>query len=419
MLLTNTAAELLSVLRAQFPAQPPKRLGIAVSGGGDSVALLHLASRCFANEDVELFAATVDHGLRPEAADEAQWVARLATDLGVTHETLNWRGWDGNGNLQDHARRARYDLLTQWAQRNQIVTLALAHTADDQAETLLMRLGRAAGVSGLSAMPSRRMQDGVVLVRPLLGVTRAALRSFLAAENLGWCEDPSNKDTRYERIRVRKVLDSLRPLGLDARVLTEVAGNMARAREALDWYTFLAARDLALIDAGDVLLDLRGFRTLPEEIARRLLLHVVGWISGDRYPPRRAAVAEAMAAIRHERSAQLGGCLILNQGRRARICREYKAVETSRVQIGEVWDGRWVLSGAVLPEAEIRPLGPQGLSHCPNWRETGRPHAALQATPAIWQGESLVAAPLAGEPRGWAARLESGEEDFYASLLSH
>ncbi len=417
--MTNTSAELLSVLRAQFPAQPPKRLGIAISGGGDSVALLHLASQCFANEDVELFAATVDHGLRPEAADEAQWVAQLAADLGVPHETLNWRGWDGNGNLQDHARRARYALLTEWAHRNQVVTLALAHTADDQAETLLMRLGRAAGVSGLAAMPSRRMQDGVVLVRPLLGVTREALRSYLRAENLAWFEDPSNADTRYERIRVRKVLDSLRPLGLDARVLTEVAGNMSRAREALDWYTFLAAKDLALIDAGDVLLDLRGFRTLPEEIARRLLLHVVCWIGGGRYPPRRVAVAEAMSALRHERSAQLGGCLILNQGRQARICREYKAVEDVRARMGELWDGRWVLSGAVLPEAEIRPLGPQGLEQCPNWRDTGRPHAALQATPAIWQGESLIAAPLAGESRGWSARLDSGEEDFYASLLSH
>ncbi|SDD29716.1 tRNA lysidine(34) synthetase TilS [Ruegeria marina] len=417
--MSQNEAELLSVLRAQFPAQPPRRLGIAVSGGSDSIALLHLAKRCFSGEDFQLFAATVDHGLRPEAVAEAEWVARVAADIGVAHETLIWKDWDGTGNLQDQARRARYSLLTEWARRNQIETVALAHTADDQAETVLMRLGRAAGVSGLAAIPKRRMQDGVVLVRPLLGVTRAALREFLTAAGLGWCDDPSNENTRYDRIKARKALATLQPLGLDAQVLSEVASNMARAREALDWYTFLAARDLAVIDAGDVMLDLRGFRTLPDEIARRLLLHAVCWIRGGEYPPRRAAVAAVMSALRQEKSAQLHGCLILNRGRRVWICREFKAVEAAHARLGELWDGRWVLSGPVSADAEIRALGPGGLARCPEWRNTGRPYAALQATPAVWRGDDLIAAPLAGMPGSWTARLKGGEEDFYASLLSH
>lgn len=412
-------AELVSGLRAQFPAKLPERLGIAVSGGSDSIALLHLAHRCFIDEDIRIFAATVDHGLRPEAAAEAAWVAQVASDLGIAHETLVWTGWDGAGNLQDQARRARYALLTQWARRHQIATVALAHTADDQAETLLMRLGRAAGVSGLAAMPQRRMQDGVVLIRPLLGVTRAALREFLTGAGLDWRDDPSNEDIRYDRIKARKALETLQPLGLDARVLAEVAANMASAREALDWFTFLAARDLAVIDAGDIILDLRGFRTLPDEIARRLLLHAVCWIGGGEYSPRRAAVASVMAALRQGRSAQLNGCLIVNRGRHVWIIREFKAVEALRARIGEVWDGRWVLSGPVIAGAEIRALGLEGLARCPDWRSTGRPHAALLATPAVWQGDDLIAAPLAGNPNGWTARPEGGEEDFYASLLSH
>jgi len=417
--LTIGAQDLVNHLRAQFSAQPPRRLGVAVSGGGDSVALMHLLARCFPRGEVKLCVATVDHGLRSESASEAALVARQAAGLGLPHETLLWTGWTGEGNLQDQARRARYGLLTDWALRNRVTTVALAHTADDQAETLLMRLGRSAGVSGLAAMAPRRMQDGVVLVRPLLGITRDALRDFLRAEGIAWAEDPSNEDIRYDRIKARQALAGLAPMGIDAQRLAEVAANMARAREALDWYTFLAARDLTRIDGGDVLLEPRGFRTLPDEIARRLLLHIVGWIGGGEYPPRRVAVAEALSALRHERSSQLGGCLILGQGRRIRFCREWKAVETLTVPQGALWDGRWVLRGPVVKDGELRALGAAGLKLCPDWRQTGRPYAALIASPSVWSGADLVAAPLAGLANGWTAELESGEEDFYASLLSH
>ncbi|MCE8525201.1 tRNA lysidine(34) synthetase TilS [Ruegeria pomeroyi] len=419
MLLRAGGQNLVDHLRAQFSAQPPRRLGVAVSGGGDSIALMHLLARSFPGRDVTLLVATVDHGLRPEAASEAALVARQAAGLGLSHETLRWTGWTGEGNLQDQARRARYTLLTEWALRNRVTTLALAHTADDQAETLLMRLSRSAGVSGLAAMAPRRMQNGVVLVRPLLGITRDTLRNFLLSEGIGWADDPSNEDARYDRIKARRALADLAPLGIDAQGLAEVAANMARAREALDWYTFLAARDLTRIDGGDVLLEPRGFRTLPDEIARRMLLHIVGWIGGGEYPPRRAAVAEALAALRHERSGQLGGCLILGQGRRIRFCREHKTVETLTTPQGELWDGRWVLRGPVVKNGELRALGTAGLKLCPDWRLTGRPHAALIASPSVWSGDTLIAAPLAGLPNGWTAELESGEEDFYASLLSH
>ncbi len=165
-------------VRAAFGETPPRRIGIAVSGGGDSTALLLSLARGFAETGVTLHAATVDHGLRPEAAAEARAAAGQAADLGISHDTLRWQGWDGAGNLQDQARRARYALLSDWARGQGIPTVALGHTSDDRAETVLMRLGRAAGVDGLAAMHRERWVDGIRFLRPMLSLTREDLREL-------------------------------------------------------------------------------------------------------------------------------------------------------------------------------------------------------------------------------------------------
>lgn len=411
--------DILSRVRAQFHGAPPARLGVAVSGGGDSVALLHLLSRCFEPGCVTLMAATVDHGLRAGAADEAAAVGALAQRMGIAHSVLRWRGWDGTGNLQDRARRARYDLLTGWARSHDLAALALGHTADDQAETVLMRLARAAGVSGLAAIPRRRSQDGVLLVRPLLGLSRARLRDYLRENDLAWVDDPTNEDTAFDRIKARKALEVLAPLGITASGLAEVAENMAQARDALDWYAFLAARDLVACDGGDLLVDLRGYRILPAETARRLLAHAIRWVGGGEYPPRRAPLAAAVEALRRGNSATLGGCRIAAAGRTARIFRELAAVRDLRVAPGALWDGRWRLTGGDAVGCEIRALGRHGLASCPGWRETGRPEAALAASPAVWHGDDLVAAPLAGVANGWRLDMARTGEEFFASFLSH
>lgn len=131
------------------------------------MALLSLLHRLSAAAGTHLEAVTVDHGLRPEAAEEAVFVARYAGTLGLRHETLRWRGWDGQGNLQNAAREARYRLMADWAERRGLPCVALGHTADDQAETVLMRLARRAGVDGLSAMAPRSDRHGITWLRPL------------------------------------------------------------------------------------------------------------------------------------------------------------------------------------------------------------------------------------------------------------
>lgn len=417
--MNESDADILAQVRAAFGNAPPARLGVAVSGGGDSIALLHILSRCFAPGSVDLFAVTVDHGLRAEAQEEALQVQALCADLGVAHTTLRWKTWDGVGNMQERAREARYRLISEWAKTQDIAVFAVGHTADDQAETMLMRLARSSGVDGLAAMPLNRTIFGITLIRPLLGLTRQELRDYLNRHGVGWAEDPSNENTKYERIRTRETLKLLAPLGITAKVLSDVAGNMDQAREALDWYTFLAARDLAVVNGGDVLFDLRQFRALPGEIARRLLVRSVAWIGGTVRGPRRTPVSLALESIRAGRSSTLGGCNVLRHDNRVWVCREYNALRSTRCSIDGFWDARWQLVGPNVAGLEVRVLGQEGLNECPDWRATGRPIASLVASPAVWLGDTLVAAPLAGKTAGWTAQLVAGEEEFFATLISH
>lgn len=427
MLLTETGIEktgsrekMISTLRRHFTTPPPARIGIAVSGGGDSVALMHLLQECFGDEPVELMVATVDHGLRDESRQEAEAVARMAQGLGLRHEILTWQqGPEETGNLQDQARRARYELLVDWARRNGILVLALGHTADDQAETVIMRLTRASGVNGLAGIPVRRMQDGVSLVRPCLEMRRVDLRQYLRAVEQDWIEDPSNDDESFDRIKIRKALTVLEELGLTVPALATVAQNMGKAQKALGWYAFLSARDMVQIEAGAVVFELRKFRTLPDEISHRLMMQALLRVSGGQYPPRRQPMIEAVAIAQRGGSTTLAGCRVLSHRDKIWVCREAAMVQQERCQPGEVWDHRWRFFGGKLEACEVRAVGELGLKSCPNWRDQGCPAPVLEVTPSLWRDGVLVAAPLAGLANGCSAELINSAEEFFASLLSH
>jgi len=383
--------------------------------------LLHALSRTYADSATEVFAVTVDHGLRPEAIREARHVAEIARQLGVSHDVLTWDGWDGSGNLQDRARGARYNLLTAWARQMGIAVLALGHTADDQAETVLMRLARSSGVNGLAGIPRRRTVQGITVVRPFLDVSRAQLRGYLTRHGVAWIDDPSNEDTRFERVRMREAMPTLASLGLTSTVLADVARNMSRAREALDWYTFIVAREIVQLDGGDVLIDLRRFRTMPEETARRLLVRALLWIGGGTYGPRRQTVMDAIIAIRAGKTTTLHGCIVISHGGLIWICREYNAVRQLESPADAIWDRRWrLVHGGPMPvDWRLRPLGRAGLRQCGDWRRTGRPYAALTASPSVWAGDKVLAAPQTGLDSSLKIELIGGGEEFFASILSH
>ena len=395
-----------TALRQLGPLEGP--IGVAVSGGGDSVALLCLLHRT----GREIRAVTVDHGLRGESADEARAVARFCAKLGVEHEILNWHDWDGQGNLQAAARDARRGLIADWAAKSGIKAVALGHTLDDQAETFLMRLARGSGVDGLSGMAARTARDGVIWLRPLMGIARTDLREFLVSEGIEWVDDPSNEDTRFDRVKARRALGVLADLGLDAARLTTTARQMARAREVLEMATLNLAEAAAKpTETGEVSLDLALLLAAPEETRLRLLAWSLQWVAGAVYRPRLAALEDVFTRLE---DCSLHGCLIRQHAGRLIVRREPARVE-GQVAAGTIWDGRWETSGPA--GVTVAALGEAGLAQCPDWRETGHKREILLATPAFWRERELLANPFVKQHASCHAALRGGKMAYFINIV--
>jgi tRNA(Ile)-lysidine synthase len=258
---------------------------LAVSGGPDSMALMWLAARWrkALAHGPDLLAVTVDHGLRPEAAREAREVKRLARHLGVPHRTVRWSGEKPGSGLPAAARAARYRLLAAVARRSGASHILTAHTRDDQAETLLMRLLRGSGIGGLAAMARESEREGVLIARPFLDVSKSQLIATLERAKIGYADDPTNRDTRFARPRVRSLIESLSAEGGNPRNLARLASRLARANAAIEILADGAARYLALRDqamgssraGAGTSFEAEAFARLPEEIRLRLLLRAI------------------------------------------------------------------------------------------------------------------------------------------------
>ena len=294
-----------AALTARFAAdldalvEPPAKIGVAVSGGPDSLALLLLAATA---RPGLIEVATVDHALRAESRAEAEMVAGVCERLGVGHVilTLDWPA-PPKSNLQARAREGRYDLLGSWAVKRGLAAVATAHQLDDQAETLLMRLARGAGIGGLGVTrASRPLAEGVTLVRPLLGWRKAELVALVAGAGIKPVDDPSNRDPRYDRVRMREWLK--RADWADPERLAASAAWLNEADEALDWALApLAATRLAR-DGATLAVDPAG---VPRELQRRLLLAALVELGAPR--PRGPELARALATLRKGGVTTLAG----------------------------------------------------------------------------------------------------------------
>lgn len=269
-------------------------VALAVSGGADSLSLLHLWADARALEPrlprARVF--TVDHGLRPRAAAEARFVGEVAAARGLGHRTLVWDGPKPAGNLQAEARAARRRLLFAAMRTEGLDTLLLAHHADDQAETFLLRLARGSGVVGLAAMAARRDEDGLVVLRPFLDLPKARLVATLTARGQIWIEDPSNGDARFDRAKMRRAMPMLAELGLDRDRLVATAAAMARAAAALDRdLDDLIGRAVAIHPAGFLRIEAATLAGAAEEIRLRFLARAIEVLGGGAHGPRLAALA--------------------------------------------------------------------------------------------------------------------------------
>ncbi|HYI63599.1 MAG TPA: tRNA lysidine(34) synthetase TilS [Allosphingosinicella sp.] len=272
----------------------PARLGVAVSGGPDSLALLLLAEAAFPGR---VAAATVDHRLRPESGAEAVFVAGVCAGLGVPHSILA-AGDAIAGNVQSGARALRYRLLARWAKAEGLAWLLTAHHEDDQAETLIMRLQRGAGLSGLSGIRATARIAGFPVARPLLGWPRTALAGIVDETGLVPVEDPSNADERYDRARLRRRLADAP--WIDAAALARSAAALAEADAALDWAAGRLIEERVRREGEATLFDPAG---IPAELRRRILLHILG----ANAPPRGADLQRLLAALESGGAATLAG----------------------------------------------------------------------------------------------------------------
>ena len=409
---------LVERLRDHYQSLAPRRIGIAVSGGSDSLALLcaaHAWSKDGGGPAIE--AVTVDHGLRPEAKEEAAYVRGLCETLGVPHSTLTWEGWDGRGNLQDQARRNRYALIASWARGHALDSVALGHTMDDQAETFLMRLARESGVEGMASMRLVFRRDGARFDRPFLIDRRADLRAYLLSRGVRWVEDPSNEDESFDRVKARKALATLGPLGIGAAQLVRVAMNLRDASDAIAAVAAQVAREKVRAAGGDLIFDRSALRRQPPEVIRRLLAEALMFVGGADYPPRRQPLDAVIQQVETGGNGTLHGCRIMVSDMTVRITREHAAVASLRGPTDAPWDGRWRLTGPHAPDLHVAALG-EAVRDCPDWRATGLPRPTLLASPAVWRGDILVAAPVAGLANGWSAEAP-GAADFAAALISH
>ncbi|MGO4523855.1 tRNA lysidine(34) synthetase TilS [Microvirga sp. 2MCAF35] len=250
----------------------------AVSGGPDSMALMQLLARWHATGSrPPVLVATIDHGLRAEAAEEAAFVAREADALGLPHRVLAWTGDKPRTGIQEAARAARYRLLADHAQAAGTSHLVTAHTLDDQAETIMMRLARGSGLSGLAGMRGEMERHGIVHVRPFLGWPKARLLDLCRSQGWRFVEDPSNTNTLYARVRWRGLMPLLATEGLDAERLARFAERAARADEALDRKAREALDRAEPSNAGDSLSFQAGIlASEPFEIALRVLAQALG-----------------------------------------------------------------------------------------------------------------------------------------------
>ncbi len=407
--------DLPSRLRGAFASLAVSRLGVAVSGGGDSVALLHLLADWAGDGGPALHVVTVDHGLRAASAAEAAGVAALCHRLNLSHDTLHWGDWDGTGNLMDASRRARMRLIAGWAKGRGIGSVALGHTADDQAETFLMRLARGSGVDGLSAMAPHRDAMGILWVRPFLSVRRDALRSDLVRRGATWIDDPTNDDPQYDRIKARHILAALEPLGISVDRIGSTVTLVSMARAVLQAAVVQFVATSAREQAGSVIIDKAALRDALPETRLRCLAETIRWVASCDYRPRLEPLTEACAAVLAGHKRTLSGCILRAGGTEICITREPNAVAQVVCPTDGLWDNRWRVEGPHEAGLQVRALGEAGLKACPNWRETGFLRDTLLASPAIWRGEALIAAPLTGTPNGWTAEIPAGFNRFIVS----
>jgi tRNA(Ile)-lysidine synthase len=402
------------------PFEPRPHLAVAVSGGADSLALLLLLRDWVQERQGQLTALSVDHGLRPEAAAECREVGQMVAGLNaaapsnnpVAHDILTWQGEKPSRGLMAAARAARYRLLAGWCLARDVLHLALAHHADDQAETVLMREAHGSGAIGLAGMSGLRELQGIRLLRPLLPCRKSALAGVVQQAGLTAIDDPSNRARRFERVRWR---DHLRQEA-DIAELQHTTWAAGTARDAIERGAASLLAQISRLDpAGYATIDLARLMDLEDDLMGQILRQVLMTIGGADFPAAPTAISRLITGLRQARGMPLtlAGCLLAAGGNELRIFREPAACDGPvSLMPGQtvIWDRRFAVTlsaGTRQPQAgfyagggaaglsdqqlHVAAIGERGLANktLPA-RLVETPHLARASLPGLWQGKNLL-----------------------------
>jgi len=343
--------EFAELMSGFFDGQEPPNLAIAVSGGGDSMAL-SLLTACWAKQrNVSVTALTVDHQLRSEAKAEARQVGGWMKSIGLPHQILLWTGGEKMRCLakspQSSARDARLNLMTDWCRSNNTKHLLLGHAADDQIETFLINLSRGSGIDGLSAISSTSLRNSIHLLRPLLSIPRSRLKKTCFVHKQLWISDPSNLDSAFTRIRFRQSQAMLESEGLTQNRLLNTVCHLSRAKAALDYYVRSTLKATCRISScGTLEVDIKSLIEAPAEIALRCISRMLITVSGQVYGPRFERLRRAYDKFCSGdwRGQTLHGCRIERRRDALVIYREVGAIEHRCVIEANqtvLWDNRF------------------------------------------------------------------------------
>ena len=412
----------LSISRAEFselmkPYGPFERcptLAVAYSGGGDSTALLFLAYRWARQRSAKVVALTVDHGLRPESKQEVYIAQKRCQTLGIESHLLRWRAPKLNSGIQNAARDARYSLLSQWCKKQNILHLLVAHNLEDQAETILHRLGRRTGLDGLVGIPAIREMKNIRLVRPCINVPRQRLRATLTANNIKWLEDPSNYDPSYARVRLRRLLPILTKEQISPTMLSGTARRLSSVRRSLERsVSKVLAENAMMFPEGYCRISQKAFSNSETEVARRILETLLCSIGGNLYPPKGIKVDKLLQTLKYEKIFKpktLGGCKIVLKKQYILIFREAKRCQNTIIRPGKTtfWDGRFFVKLGKTNNISMKDyfLGSLGGKSGTKINEmiakmeiTCAPKDVLMALPVIRDIDGIIGLPYLGYGR--------------------
>ena len=401
-------------------------IGVAVSGGSDSMALFYLSLFWIQRTGNSMKVASVDHGLRKGSDAEIEFVKdRVGKNL-ISHFSLKPKIDIGNlqGNTQDNARKVRYKLLTEWAKKEGIECILLGHTLDDQEENLVLRFFRGSGVDGLASIEKKKYHNNIIWYRPLLEYRKDFLQNFLKKIGKDWIEDPSNIDDKFERVKIRKLLPKLKESGLIKKGFVRTANHMRRASKVLTMVAIKEAKSMIEVtNLGETKIETAQYIKALEDTRLRILAGLISWYSGRFYRPRFTQLDNLQKLIEENnniRGVSLGGIIIKQSGGFISINRELSVIKSREaIKCKKIlWDNRWNIKFEEVSTQnfEVVPLGSLNYKKKELFDLESSAKCILDTLPAILKDNNLVFTPFSKLAYDIEINLLSGDKHLYKNF---